>query len=91
MNNATCSPSIEADFVLKLAKASQNNVLGTIYYLSNLWHISILNLCKYLNIQINVRFNLFIDEIDSNICLAIPNATLWSVNISIEYLDDLII
>ncbi len=60
----------------ELIKASQNNASGTIYYLpSLLYMISILNLCKYLDAQINLKFSLSVEKVESDVYLAIPNTT----------------
>ncbi len=61
-------------FESELVEASRDNTSGIICYLLGLWRISILNLCKYSDAQINLRFSLSVEEVDSDICLAIPNA-----------------
>lgn len=57
----------------ELVEASRNNVSGIMYYLPSLWYIEILNLYQYSDVQINLKFSLFVKEIDNYIWLAIPN------------------
>ena len=83
--------SIETDFTSEFVETSQHNALNTICYLPSFWCISILNLYKYLKAQINLRFSLSVEDIDSIICLAIPNAVPSSINIKVGCLENTII
>lgn len=60
MNNASNSSLIKIDFISELIKSSQSNISDIIYYLFDSWHILILNLSKYLDVLINLRFSLSI-------------------------------
>ncbi len=58
----------------EVVKASQDNASGTMCYLPDLWRILTLILYKYSDAQINLRFSLSVEKVDSDVYLAILNA-----------------